>query len=308
MIVPLKLNSCKKLLAFSLCVASLYTSAQSAPPERSTPAPQTDPNSAPAGFTFIQGITYRNIDGIDLVADLYLPPGVGPFPGIVFLHGGGWRNGNRLQLRRQAAYMAQHGMVGMAIEYRLAPAHPFPAALDDAKQAVVWLREHASTYHVAPSKIAAVGSSAGGHLAAMLGVESTDRSAPAGSNVQAVVAFNGIFDFAAMPPSNMVSDFLGKPCADDIAVCREASPLSHAHPNEPPFLILHGTEDRTAPYAQAAAFVEKLKAAGDRAELFTATGAPHTFWAQPRWFDPSQQAMCSFLQTQLLPGVMQFSH
>ncbi len=296
MIYSSKTNYCKKLLAFSLCLAPLCALAQAAP------------NSAPAGFTFIQGITYRNVDGIDLVADLYLPPGAGPFPGIVFLHGGGWRNGNRLQLRRQAAYMAQHGMVGMAIEYRLAPAHPFPAALEDAKQAVVWLREHASTYHVDPSKIAAVGSSAGGHLAAMLGVESTDRSAPTGSNVQAVVAFNGIFDFAAMPPSNMVSDFLGKPCTEDVAVCREASPLSHVHPNEPPFLILHGTEDKTAPYAQAAAFVEMLKAAGDHAELFTATGAPHTFWAQPRWFDPSQQAMCSFLQIQLLPAVTQSSH
>jgi acetyl esterase/lipase len=278
-----------------LCV-SMFASAQNPAPDKSNDSPQSDSVKS----SIISGVTYAAPDGTPLVADIYEPKGKGPFPGIVFIHGGGWRTGDRQQLRKQAQYMAERGMVGMAIEYRLAPAHPFPAALEDSKAAVVWLREHAKQYHVDKRKIAAIGSSAGGHLAAMLGVESAsgkDKKA----DVQAVVAFNGIFDFEAMPPSTMVSDFLSKPCAEDLTVCKEASPIDHVHPSEPPFLILHGTADKTAPFSQAQAFVDKLKAEGNVAEIFVADGAPHTFWAQPKWQLQSFAAMESFLDRELIP-------
>lgn len=265
------------------------------------PAPQQP--AADANFEMRSGVVFATVGDDDLVADLYLPKGKGPFPGVLYLHGGGWRNGNRSQLRRQAVLMAEHGFVGMAIEYRLAPAHPYPAALDDAKNAVRWLRHHAAEYNVDSDHIAAVGSSAGGHLAAMLGVDSVAalgrcRSADDAS-VQAVVAFNGIFDFEAMPPSTMISDFLGKTCAEGRLLCREASPISRARPGLPPYLILHGTADLTAPFAQADAFVTALQKNKDVVEIFIAAGAPHTFWIQPRWLAPSLEAMQSFLTRSL---------
>lgn len=254
-----------------------------------------------ASYQLRDGIPFETIDGESLVADLYLPKGKGPFPAILFLHGGGWRNGTRKQLRRQAALMAQHGFVGFAIEYRLAPKHPYPAGLEDAKAGVRWLRHHAKEYDIDPNRIAAVGSSAGGHLAAMLGVESIllpssrrtrDKD---DASVQAVVAFNGIFDISAMPPSTMVSDFLGAECAAAPQRCAEASPISNVHPGLPPFLILHGTADKTAPYSQALAFTQLLKQNHDAAEIFTADGAPHSFWAQPKWLALSFAAMQAFL-------------
>jgi acetyl esterase/lipase len=282
--------------ACPLFCVSMFATAQST----STDKPKESLPSNNSKYSVIPEVTYASPDGIALVADIYEPKGKGPFPGIVFIHGGGWRGGTRMQLLRQAEYMAERGMVGMAIEYRLAPAHPFPAALEDSKAAVVWLREHAKDYNVDKSKIAAVGSSAGGHLSAMLGVESASGH-DGKADVQAVVAFNGIFDFEAMQPSTMVSDFLSKPCEENLKVCKEASPIDHVQPSEPPFLILHGTADKTAPFSQAQAFVAKLKADDNVAEMFVADGAPHTFWAQPKWLDPSFAAMDSFLEKSFLP-------
>jgi acetyl esterase/lipase len=249
------------------------------------------------------GVQFATVDGQSLVADLYLPKGKGPFPSVIYLHGGGWRNGNRSQLHRQAELMAEHGFMGMAFEYRLAPAHPYPAALEDARTAVRWLRRHAGEYNVNSDHIAAVGSSAGGHLAAMLGVNSVTASGrhrnDDDASVQAVVAFNGIFDLEAMPPSTMMSDLIGANCAAATSQYREASPIDHVHPGLPPFLILQGTADTTAPFAQADAFVKPLQQDGDTVQLFAAEGAPHTFWIQPRWLAPSFEAMRTFLKNSL---------
>lgn len=278
-------------VAIAWLLSSVATSAQ-----QIVPPPIVNRVPHAANYTVVPGIPYADPQGTPLLADIYLPKGQGSFPGIVFLHGGGWHNGDRTQLRRQARYMAEHGMVGMAIDYRLAPAHPFPAALNDAKEAVIWLRSHAAEYHVDSGKIAAVGSSAGAYLAAMLGVQSDLAQPGRRTNVQAVVAFNGIFDLEAMPPGTMVSDFLGKPCADAPTLCHQASPTDQISSRGPAYLILHGTADEMAPFAQANDFVEKLKNSNAHVELFTAEGAPHTFWAEPLWREPSFEAMANFLQ------------
>ncbi len=252
--------------------------------------------SAASSYQLVEAVPYRIVDGQTLVCDLYLPKGAGPFPAVLLIHGGGWGAGNRTQLRRQAAYLADRGYFGMAIDYRLAPANPFPAAFDDAQAALVWLKAHAVQYHVDPSRTAAIGSSAGGHLSAMLGVESGRNSSTGQApGIQAVVAFNGIFDLNAMPPSQMVANFIGNACSDAPQRCKDASPLTFVRPGLPPFLILHGTADQTAPYAQATAFVAALQAAHDPVKLFTAPGAPHTFWSQPKWTEPSFEAMYAFL-------------
>lgn len=287
------LQSCIVVLATLLCIP---ISAQRSAASANVPAkPELSRLSVEKGYNLVPAVPFARPQGIQLVADMYLPHGPGPFPAIVFIHGGGWRNGTRKQLRRQAAYMASHGMVGMAIEYRLAPAHPFPDAVKDSKAAVVWLRKHAAQYHIDPRRIAAVGSSSGGNLAADLGVESQMSEAGKGANVEAVVSFNGIYDLAAMQPSSMISDFLGKSCAQVRKLCRKASPADQVRAGEPPFLILHGTADKTAPYSQAAAFVKKLQSVGVAAQLYTAQGAPHTFWAYKRWYKPTQRAMFTFL-------------
>lgn len=266
------------------------------PTPRATAQAEAEPT-----FKLVQNIPYRAVDNRTLACDLYIPKGNGPFPTVMFLHGGGWSGGDRKQLRRQASFLAERGFFGVAIDYRLAPEHPFPASLEDARGAVAWIREHAAQYQMDPKRIAAVGSSAGGHLAAMLGVGSGSRP-NATTVVQAVVAFNGIYDLNAMPPSDMVARFVGSPCAAAPERCKEASPISSVRPGLPPFLLLHGTSDKTAPYTQATSMVAALLAAHDSADLFTAEGAPHTFWNQPRWMDASFRAMGEFLTEKLGEG------
>ena len=247
-------------------------------------------------FDFVEGHVFASPRGIDLKTDLYLPKGAGPFPAVVYLHGGGWSGGDRKQLRRQAAHLASLGIAGMAIEYRLSGQAPYPAALEDSRTAVRWLRANAGKYRIDPRRIAAAGSSAGGHLAALLGVTQTEARGDA-SDIAAVVAFNPVLDLADMPPRGTnVEEFLGGKCEERVALCREASPISHVRPGLVPFLILHGTGDQTVPYRQASAMADRLKAAGVKVELFTAPDAPHTFWGLKQWYEPTLMAMETFLR------------
>ena len=129
--------------------------------------------------------------------------GDGPFPAVVFLHGGGWRAGNRQEMNHFIEGIARLGYVGITVEYRLVPAARFPAQVEDCKAAVRWLRANAGKYRIHPDRIGVVGFSAGGHLASMLGVTaSKDGFEGAGGNpaspagVQAVVSFFGPTDFS----------------------------------------------------------------------------------------------------------------
>ncbi len=252
-------------------------------------APALLPAQQSPAYDFVDGLVWASPQGVALKADLYLPKGAGPFPAAVYLHGGAWSSGDRTQLRRQAARMAALGVMGFAIDYRLAPEWKYPAAVDDSRAAVAWLRANAAKYRVDPNRVAAVGSSAGGHLAALLGV-----TGEGDSRVQAVVAFNPIVDlFQHKDVSN--AKFLGGTCGELPELCGKASPTNYVTRSAAPFLILHGTADETAPYRQSPEMIAKLKAAGVRAELFTAEGAPHTFWSQEKWMEPSFKAMEVFL-------------
>jgi acetyl esterase/lipase len=136
-----------------------------------------------------------------------------------------------------------------------------------------------------------MGSSAGGHLASLLG---TSGKGP--SRVDAVVAFNPVLDLTdATRSDTSVVRFIGGPCAEHADVCKEASPLHQVHAGTPPFLILHGTEDENVPYHQATEMVKALKAAGDPVEFFSAEGGKHTFWSTEKWYSPTEKAMETFL-------------
>jgi acetyl esterase/lipase len=241
----------------------------------------------------VEGFVWASPNGQDLKADLYLPGGAGPFPVVVFLHGGGWTSGDRKQLRRQAADMVQKGVAGFAVDYRLAPQDKYPAAFEDAQAAVKWVRDNAAKYHFDTTRIAAAGSSAGGHLACLLGT-----SGQGAARVNAVVAFNPVLDLsdATMNDASVVK-FLGGTCAEQAKKCREASPLLNVHPHLPPFLILHGTADQSVPYTQATHMVAALKKAGNAVEFFSADGGAHTFWSTEKWYAPSEKAMEIFLLT-----------
>ncbi len=229
-------------------------------------------------------IVYATADGVDLGLDLFLPASVGPHPAIVFVHGGGWTAGDKSSWEDEALRFADEGYVGISINYRLAPAYPFPAAVEDTKAAVRWLRTHAADLGIDPARIGAMGSSAGGHLVAMLGVtdgseglEGQSGDLSLSSRVQAVVDYFGPTDLtqAGMLADPAILAFIGGTCAENPLLCRHASPVTYVSPDDPAFLIVHGTSDQRVPFNQSVILRDALQAVGVEVGLLALEGAGH---------------------------------
>jgi acetyl esterase/lipase len=242
----------------------------------------------------MRDLTYATVDGKTLLLDLYLPPApAGLRPLIVWVHGGGWRSGSK-ENPRLALAMVSRGYAVASINYRLSHEATFPAQMQDVKAAIRWLRANASVYGLDPNRIGAWGSSAGGHLVALLGTSggvalfdqgggNYDQS----SRVQAVVDFYGPIDFLQMDPmlgpgsrwhsapGSPESLLLGAPVLENPDKAAAASPLSYITPDDPPFLIVHGKQDRTVPYQQSVLFRDALRRAGVEATLILLPEAQH---------------------------------
>jgi acetyl esterase/lipase len=207
-----------------------------------------------------------------------------PAPVIVYIHGGGWRQGNKDAHLPQIREAAQRGYVSVSVGYRFAPKHPFPAQVEDVKCAVRWLRAHASELQLDPDRIGAIGYSAGAHLAMMLGtMDSSDGFEGEGgwpdqsSKVQAVVAYFGPTNFLSQYPSvavPIIEQFLGGARQEKEEAYKQASPLTYVNEGDAPTLIFHGTKDILVPYEQAfemAVALTKAKVPG-RVELIVGAG------------------------------------
>lgn len=210
--------------------------------------------------------------------DLYLPAddGTGLRPGLVVVHGGGWRSGDkqRGQWSRIPARYAQEGYVAISVNYRLTGEAPWPAQIEDVKAAVRWLRAHARDFSVDPLRIGAYGNSAGAHLASLLGlVRESDGLEGSGpyqehsSLVQAVCASATPTDFLnwgepGQVPARLGNSFLAGPEERLVDRARQASPITYARADAPPFLLVHGTADTTVPIGQSDRFAKALRDAG----------------------------------------------
>jgi acetyl esterase/lipase len=244
------------------------------------------PRVPSAGIELHRDLLFGTAAGTALQLDLARPQaGPGPFPAVVFLFGGGWRGGDRRQMRHFIEGMARLGYVGVAPDYRLVPGARFPAQVEDARAAIRWLRVHAAEYGVRADRIGVVGFSAGGHLAAMLGLtgaQDFDGPAEPSSRVQAVVSFFGPTDFSTRDwPADLERDvivpFLGGTRAERPDAYRKASPIVHASAEAPPFLFFHGTDDRVVPIDQSKRLADRLRRLGVPARVVAFDGEGHSF-------------------------------
>jgi len=205
-------------------------------------------------------------------ADLYRPTGPGPWPAVLLIYGGSWNSADhRWQMSLLARKLARRGFVVMNAAYRGAPAFRYPAPVDDLREALRWLRAHAAENQVSPDKIATYGFSAGGHLAALVGM----LDGPAEVRVQAVVAASAPTDLTLYPGGEILPRFLGGTFREIPEVFRQASPVTYVTADDPPVFIYHGTDDKTVSPDHAKAFKAALDRAGVRNELRWVEGRGH---------------------------------
>lgn len=222
-----------------------------------------------------------------LKLDLYLPKDSSEkVPVIMWVHGGGWKQGSKE--KAQGLWLVKEGYAVASISYRLTQEAIWPAQINDCRSAVRFLRSNAEKYNLDPSKIAAWGGSAGGHLVAVLGTQDLPKDEKVSSQVQAVLDWYGPADLLTMPP-NVVSDkrsieqvsnsngakLLGKTVRDVPELAKEASAFWNVSKDDPPFLIMHGDEDPGVPVEQSMKLYEKQKEIGAPTELFIVKGAGH---------------------------------
>ncbi|MEU9800306.1 alpha/beta hydrolase [Streptomyces sp. NPDC051000] len=282
------------------------------PPYRAPEPPVTDGH----GIRHHDGITYATTPGYrPRLLDVRVPAGEGPFPVVVWIHGGGWLDGDRRYPPPTVPAALLHGAVlgaGLAlvsIDYRHSLEAPFPAQLHDVKAAIRYVRAYAGVLGLDADRIAVWGESAGGHLAALAGLvgpDSADGAALEGTHgvgsgdtgVRAVVDWYGVSDLISlaehpmppmppMPPGVEFPDpyeaLLGAGVAARRDLARAASPVTHAATasNPPPFLLVHGRLDGLVPYSQSELLAAALESVGGEVVLRPVEGADHIFLGSP---------------------------
>jgi triacylglycerol lipase len=246
-------------------------------------------SSRAAPFSVQRDVVYGTSENVELKADIYQPRDEAPCPAVVMIHGGAWLSGSKIQVAHHAMRIAKRGYVVMAINYRLAPKYTFPAQIDDCRAAVQWIRRNSQAYRVDPSRVAAYGYSAGGHLACLLGTsENKDRDALQGGQVrigenpmesvrvQAVVAGGAPCEFRLLPDdSKFLSFWLGGTRAERPELYEAASPTTFASADDPPVFLFHGERDQLVPSSNPQFLKVALEKAGVPVEMHVVKDAGH---------------------------------
>jgi len=237
---------------------------------------------------FTGGLTYRVDGSRRLLLDVLRPAAApDPCPLVLFVHGGGWHEGDRGAGMHPwlNPLLVSHGFVTASVTYRLSDEAHWPVPLHDVRAALRWLRAHAGEYGADPYRIGVWGHSAGAHLAALAALTATGQD-----RVQAVALSACPADLRAerLDSGNEVARLMG-PDAGAGALAA-ASPICHAHPAAPPVLLAHGTRDEVVSVGQSLAFRDALGAAGVDVRWAPIEGAPHEWGDRPGCTDGSEVA------------------
>jgi len=256
-------------------------------------------------------IVYKSIGKRNLKLDLFFPDSSEkPIPIVIFIHGGGWRSGDKSFQHPLANEVASHGYLCATIEYRLSPEAIYPAAVLDIKSAIKWLKKNAERYNADSSQVTLLGCSSGGHLAALCGVtnnlqkfEPSDYLSDISTNVNAVIDIDGILDFTHPAESEKDTSelfpsvgklWLGETYKENPKLWIEASPLKYISKGSPAFFFINSSLDRFhAGRDSAVVLFNKYKIDYN---IETLPNTPHTFWLFDPWFNPTLKFVLTFLK------------
>lgn len=259
----------------------------------------------------VADVAYRETPAGDLHLDLYAPPDDGPHPAVVYLHGGAWRSGEKGQFDALARSLARRGYAGLAANYRLSGTATYPAAVRDVRAAVRWARADPRDLGL-DGRVAAVGQSAGAHLAALVALAPPGDSEEVDSTPDAVVGVSGIYDLRPFRHEGpYCEEFLGATHDEAPALYREASPIAHvpdgdddsaitsAADSVPPFLLCYATDDDLVRNEQSERFRAALVDAGVPVETFVADSGGHRFFREEPWTGRTADRVGAFLDEHL---------
>jgi acetyl esterase/lipase len=232
--------------------------------------------------------------------DVYFPASGGPWPAVVYVHGGSWIHGDKSEALMFAHDMNSNGLLVVSVNYRLYPAGTFPAMIEDVKCAVRFLRANAVQFNLDPQRIAAIGPSAGGHLVSLLGTSDSAAGWDVGeypeqsSRVQAVIAMAAVTDLTRPFPNADIETMKLIGFGEHNVL--QASPVNHVTPDDPPFLLIHGDRDDVVPVEQSRLMYDRLVQANVPAQLVIVQNADHSFVARGGITTPTMAEVGQMIQ------------
>lgn len=242
----------------------------------------------------VQDIEYSRPSGLSLKMDGYIQPGDTAVPAVILVHGGGWIAGDRRRdVQPLFKPLQDAGLAWFSLDYRLATdITQFGAGIDDVLAAIDYVRSHAVELNVDPDRIALIGESAGGQLAAMAAL----RGGPT-LDVKAVVALYAPTDLAALLrnsqyiPAQIRNQVVGTPWEPFIlSALTRLSPADNVSADMPPFLFVHGTADPVVPFTQSTEMCKRMRRAGASCEVYPVAGAGHGI----RWWNSSKESSLDY--------------
>jgi len=266
--------------------------------------------TVPASIQAKTNLTYCTLGARNLQLDIFYPKAKRKqgYPAVLFIHGGGWRSGDRSNHIPMAQQLAAKGYVTVTAEYRLSTEALYPAAVYDLKAAIRWLRANAKQYSIDTTKVAVWGFSAGGQLAALLGTTNGDKQLEGNacntshsSSVQAIVDVDGTLAFLHPESSDYkVSEkptasqyWFGASQTEKPELWQQAAGLNHVTPQTPPIVFINSSIDRM--HAGREDMIKKLDGYHIYHETHTFPDSPHTFPLFNPWFEPTLQYTADFL-------------
>jgi acetyl esterase/lipase len=288
------------------------TTTSESEPRTTTARTTTQPAETPSrtiaeGVERIEDVPFRETPHGTLELDLYLPTSGSDHPFFVFAHGGAWIIGDKGE-RPMFADLATNGYAVADIQYRLAldEDRQYPVPVRDVTAAVKWVKANAGEYDIDASTGALAGYSAGAHLAALVALapdhetfQPVDFHPEISASVDAIVGYSGPYDFTAPEAegSDLIANFFGENASEETLA--EGSPVTHVDSEDPPALLLHGTNDVVVPYRSTTVLADAFRDVDVPVEVFTADGGGHRMINNPEWREQTHPLQRQFLDEYL---------
>lgn len=242
----------------------------------------------------IKDIPYHSLEDRKLRLDGYFNRSAGNKPAVILIHGGGWKSGDKEMMMPLAQSIASQGYHCFAVEYRLSGEAKYPAGIDDMLKAIRFLKSNAARFNIDADKIAVLGTSSGGQMAALIGTKYSEL-------VSAVIDIDGILAFShpQSQEGTLAAEWLGGTYQDKPEIWNDASPLYHVDRNSVPVLFINSQYERFQ--AGRTEMTEVLNRYSIYSRSEKIANSPHTFWMFNPWFEPTVKYVTQFLNKQFKP-------